>query len=509
MDKFKHSPSLAPKTPHTEQSKKALDVAAVFLESTEYTAYTQKEEKALRWRLDKRLIPLLFFNVTLGAVDKSTISTGALYGLRADCEMTTGNRYAWAGSAFYFGYLLWCFPSSGLLQKFPIAKTMMVFQIMWGVLLIGTGFANNFETFVVLRFLLGAIEAPIIPGLIPGNFLVMGMWYTRQEQPLRTGLFYTGLSSLITGPLGYVVGFISGQWYLPWRALFWIVGSITIGYALVIGFFLPDSPVAAKFVNDKEKYVAINRLRADQVGIENKVWKREQFIDAFADVKTWIMVLLNIFINIPNGALGNFTPLIISGLGYNARIASLMFILVGVTSTASCYMCNGGVFLVNKHKPDLQVRGAFMAFGLLVGMISTVFLYTLPLTAIHSRLTALLMAYFYLGPYVVSVGMVAANTAGYTKKITVNALIFMAYCVSNIIGPFFFKTEQAPLYSLGMAAMLFSYGASFVLVAVYMAYCWNENRQRDALAAANPVPSEETEFRDLTDKQNPNFRYVW
>lgn len=122
------------------------------------------------------------------------------YGLKADNDMLTGDRYAWAGSAFYLGYLLWCFPAGSILQKFPIAKTMMAFQITWGLVLIGTGFANSFKTFVALRVLLGALEAPIVPG----NFLIMGMWYTRQEQPLRTGLFYTGLSSMITGPLGYV-----------------------------------------------------------------------------------------------------------------------------------------------------------------------------------------------------------------------------------------------------------------------------------------------------------------
>lgn len=114
--------------------------------------------------------------------------------------MNIGNRYSWAASAFYFGYLFWCFPSGSLLQRYPVAKTMAGFQILWGIVLIGTGFANSFPAFVALRVLLGALEAPIAPG----NFLIMGMWYTRQEQPLRTGLFYTGLSSMITGPLGYV-----------------------------------------------------------------------------------------------------------------------------------------------------------------------------------------------------------------------------------------------------------------------------------------------------------------
>lgn len=57
---------------------KNLDVAAAYLSSAGDIPYTPAEERALRWRLDKRLVPLLFLNVTLGAVDKSTISTGAL-----------------------------------------------------------------------------------------------------------------------------------------------------------------------------------------------------------------------------------------------------------------------------------------------------------------------------------------------------------------------------------------------------------------------------------------------
>lgn len=60
--------------------------------------------------------------------------------------------------------------------------------IIWGIILIGTGWANNFATLVALRVLLGALEAPVAPG----NFIILTMWYTRDEQPVRAGLFYTG-----------------------------------------------------------------------------------------------------------------------------------------------------------------------------------------------------------------------------------------------------------------------------------------------------------------------------
>jgi ACS family allantoate permease-like MFS transporter len=83
---------------------------------------------------------------------------------------------AYADLSSKFGYLVWCFPAGSLLQRFPIAKTMACVQMLWGIVLIGTGFARNFETLIALRVLLGVLEAPIVPG----NFLIIGMWYSRR-----------------------------------------------------------------------------------------------------------------------------------------------------------------------------------------------------------------------------------------------------------------------------------------------------------------------------------------
>lgn len=91
-----------------------------------------------------------------------------------------------------------------------------------------------------------------------------------------------------------------------------------------------------------------------------------------------------------------------------------------------------------------------------------------------------------------------------------NAIVFAAYCISNIIGPQFFKANQAPLYPLGMAAMLTSYGFSMVTIILYMLYCWRENRRRDAIdSAGGQRVHHDTDFQDLTDFENIHFRYVW
>lgn len=77
------------------------DVAAAYAHQLSgESAYSQKEWRRLRWKLDLRLVPLLWFNVTLGAMDKVTTATAALYGFKTDTGLT-GDRYSWVGSAFY------------------------------------------------------------------------------------------------------------------------------------------------------------------------------------------------------------------------------------------------------------------------------------------------------------------------------------------------------------------------------------------------------------------------
>jgi ACS family allantoate permease-like MFS transporter len=78
-----------------------VDIAATYAgQFNGENSYTRKEATRLRWKLDLRLVPLLWFNVTLGAMDKVTTATAALYGLKTDTGLT-GDRYSWVGSAFY------------------------------------------------------------------------------------------------------------------------------------------------------------------------------------------------------------------------------------------------------------------------------------------------------------------------------------------------------------------------------------------------------------------------
>lgn len=83
---------------------------------------------------------------------------------------------------------------------------------------------NSFASLAVLRVLGGAAEACSDPGFM----LITSMWYTRREQPVRIGLWYTanGFGIALGGLLGYGIGHVRGA--LPsWKYEF-LVMSVAI-----------------------------------------------------------------------------------------------------------------------------------------------------------------------------------------------------------------------------------------------------------------------------------------
>ncbi|KAF4500437.1 allantoate permease [Fusarium agapanthi] len=112
---------------------------------------------------------------------------------------------------------------------------------------------------------------------------------------------------------------------------------------------------------------------------------------------------------------------------------------------------------------------------------------------------------------VLAVQMPASNLDGYTKRITASAMVFIAYCIGNFIGPHAFLGSEAPLYQSGCIAILSCSAAQMVVAIALRILLSRRNAQRDAAVAAvganNKDPSE-VDGADLTDFENPHFRYV-
>lgn len=112
--------------------------------------------------------------------------------------------------------------------------------------------------------------------------------------------------------------------------------------------------------------------------------------------------------------------------------------------------------------------------------------------------------------------LITANTGGSTKRSVVNGMFFISYCVGNIIGPFSFKSNEAPKYTSGIVAMLVAYCAEIFLLLAFATYAAMQNKIKDkilregGLSLENQIHQslEETPV-DQTDMEDIYFRYTY
>lgn len=131
----------------------------------------------------------------------------------------------------------------------------------------------------------------------------------------------------------------------------------------------------------------------------------------------------------------------------------------------------------------------------------------------HSKSARLAGAYlWYISPvsFICVLANISANSSGYTKKWTVSSINLVAYAAANLAGPQTFISTQAPGYQGAKVAMVVCYACMIVILSVLFFVNWRENKRRDRVAAerGDDDTFQNTEFADLTDFENPNFRYT-
>lgn len=104
--------------------------------------------------------------------------------------------------------------------------------------------------------------------------------------------------------------------------------------------------------------------------------------------------------------------------------------------------------------------------------------------------------------------LMAANTAGHTKKAVTAGVVWASYCIANGIAPLTVRTEEeAGHYPSAFITILVMMSLVFVLLALFRAYIFHLNKKRDETGTVDRNEAAMTGFLDMTDRANPNFRY--
>ena len=76
-----------------------------------------------------------------------------------------------------------------------------------------------------------------------------------------------------------------------------------MAWAICNILLLPDTPSNAWFLSELDRKKAIARVQENLTGIKNNEFKWGQCREALLDMKTWLLVLIQLGSNIPNGGV--------------------------------------------------------------------------------------------------------------------------------------------------------------------------------------------------------------
>ena len=182
-----------------------------------------------------------------------------------------------------------------VLQKIPVAKWLSFNVILWGIATACTAATHSYHALLVARIFLGIFEAAIAPSLM----LISSQWYTKSEQAPRFSIWYSGLGlgQIIGGVVSYAFQQVKPGGNLEgWRIMFVVLGCVTVVIGAATGWWLPDTPMQARFLGKGEKVALLRHVAVNRTGIRNPGFKARQVLEVVLDVQLWIMTLLTILV---------------------------------------------------------------------------------------------------------------------------------------------------------------------------------------------------------------------
>jgi ACS family tartrate transporter-like MFS transporter len=310
---------------------------------------TDNSDKILA-RAAWRLIPFMSLMYVVSFLDRVNISFAALT-MNRDLGFSP-EAFGFGAGIFFWGYFLFEVPSNLALQKVGARLWMCRICITWGLLSMLTAFVKDPISFSVLRFLLGAAEA----GLFPGMVLYMTYWFPASTRARFIAMFLAGvpLSNVIGGPIsGWLLG-IEGHGLHGWQWMLLLEGIPSLLCGLATLWLLPDGPAKAKWLSQEDKVLISARLADEPPGALHG------FKEMLLDKRIWFLMIPDFSIVIALYGLNLWQPQMIKAMGYSN-------IEIGFIVALPYLLAMGAMVALGWSSDRSGERAGHVAFGAFAG----------------------------------------------------------------------------------------------------------------------------------------------
>ncbi|KAJ1304616.1 hypothetical protein OPQ81_005758 [Rhizoctonia solani] len=467
-------------------------------------SWSEEEERRLIRKLDWRILPVVIILYLANFIDRTNVGNAKVAGLEKDIGLV-GYQYNIGLSIFYITYALSEVPSNLLLKRVGADKWIPVLVTGFGLVCFCTTFIKNFAGFMVIRALLGLWEG----GMMPGVAFYLSTYYKRHELVFRIGIFVS--ASSLSGAFGGLLA--SGLLKIPelkgiprgaWRNIFLVEGAITMALGLAAFYFLPGPAEKTRFLNEREKMIAIQRLRQDGEDgntAGSQAAKGDSWWRAFKSLNTWICAICFLLNNMTVQGISLFMPTLLKGMGYSTIQSQLRTVppptrvVASVFSIAIAY----GSFRSGR-------RGMWLLF--IVPLVITglaILLGTSNAQANYAGVFLIAMGAFPQGPILLS--WATNNSAPNTVRAVSSALVVAVGTMGPIVTSWIYLPSDAPRYHIANGVQLGAQATFFILVNVLILHNIRENRRRARGERDYRLNNSEEEIARL-GSLHPSFRLV-
>lgn len=210
--------------------------------------------------------------------------------------------------------------------------------------------------------------------------------------------------------------------------MYFVAGAITIIWGIILVFLLPSDPIRARGFNERQRYIAVARLRVNNSGVRNTHYKKGQVFELLGDGKFWLVFFIAFLSMIANGPISTFTPIIINSFGFNTLKSLLLVIPQGFLGGSYQLLAP---YLAYKFS-EKGVRSWIIFTAQMITTLAAILLVALPLDATGGLLFACYILPAIGGGYAVLMGLQIANIAGYTKRSIASSGLYIGYCLGKI-----------------------------------------------------------------------------
>ena len=214
-------------------------------------------------RVTRRVIPFVFLMYIAAWLDRVNVGFAALH-MNADLGFSA-TVFGFGSGIFFLGYCLLEVPSNLILHRLGARLWLARIMVTWGVLSSAMMLVRTPLSFYTLRFLLGAAEA----GLFPGVLYYLSHWYPQKHRARAISAFMTAIpvTGLVGGPMSAALLRLNGWHGLTgWQWLFLVEGLPAVVLGMIAFFYLSDCPEDARWLPAEERQWLVKVLETERKG---------------------------------------------------------------------------------------------------------------------------------------------------------------------------------------------------------------------------------------------------